>query len=473
MHLSVEKGTDVRVIGTELYFLPIQTRVPLKFGRETLTWVTCARARVRIRDRAGREAEGWGETPLSVQWVWPSDQPYEVRHSALKLFTEVLARAWAGFGDWGHPLELGHDFSRWMLPRLTEDFVSSRLAGTGEPMPWLAALVCSSPFDQALHDAYGRLHERPTYTTYRSEFLNRDLADYFTTDGAGDVTYSAEPFDFLRKEPLAHLPVWHLVGGLDPLGVGDITGSEANDGYPVLLADWIKRDGLRCLKVKLRGTDWGWDCERMRAVADLALPLGVRYLSADFNCTVQDPAYVVSFLERLAGETPATFDALLYVEQPFEYELERRHLDVRSISNLKPLFLDESAHDWKCVRLGRSLGWNGVALKTCKTQSGALLSAAWAHAHGMQLMVQDLTNPMLAQIPHCLLAAHVPTLMGVESNASQFYPEASRPEATVHPGLYVRRGGELDLSSLRGPGFGMADASTVRRLPEPAISCGV
>ena len=48
--------TDIRVIGTELYFLPVQTRVPLKFGPETLTSVTCARACVRVRDRQGREA---------------------------------------------------------------------------------------------------------------------------------------------------------------------------------------------------------------------------------------------------------------------------------------------------------------------------------------------------------------------------------------------------------------------------------
>ncbi len=33
-----------------------------------------------------------------------------------------------------------------------------------------------------------------------------------------------------------------------------------------------------------------------------------------------------------------------------------------------------------------------------------------------------------------------------------FYPEASLPEERVHPGLYRRRGGQLDLSSLTGPG---------------------
>src|SRR5256885_14828404 len=134
---------------------------------------------------------------------------------------------------------------------------------------------------------------------------------------------------------------------------------------------------------------------------------GVECLSADFNCTVREPAYVNDVLDRLGLDHPRVFDRILYVEQPFPYELEQHRIDVHSVSTRKALFLDESAHDWRLVKLGRELGWTGVALKTCKTQTGALLSACWAKAHGMQLMVQDLTNPMLAQIPHLLLPAHV------------------------------------------------------------------
>ena len=63
------KPTDIRVAATELFFLPVETRVPLKFGPETLTHVTCARARLTVRLANGDIATGWGETPLSVQWV--------------------------------------------------------------------------------------------------------------------------------------------------------------------------------------------------------------------------------------------------------------------------------------------------------------------------------------------------------------------------------------------------------------------
>ena len=83
-------------------------------------------------------------------------------------------------------------------------------------------------------------------------------------------------------------------------------------------------------------------------------------------------------------------------------------------------------------------------------------------------MVQDLTNPMLAQIPHVRLAAHAGTIMGVETNAMQFYPAASAPEEVVHPGLYRRRDGQIDLSTLSGTGFGYRLSEIKRDLPDLA-----
>jgi L-alanine-DL-glutamate epimerase-like enolase superfamily enzyme len=279
------------------------------------------------------------------------------------------------------------------------------------------------------------------------------------------------PADYLVSHPVQKLTAWHLVGGLDPLDGNDLAGTEPlHDGHPVLLEDWIRRDGLKCLKVKLRGNDEDWDYQRLIRVSRVCLPLGVEWLSADFNCTVHDPDYVIQVLGRFKSGLPAGYEKLLYVEQPFPYELERYHIDVRSVAARKPLFLDESAHDWRMVRLGRDLGWTGVALKTCKTQTGAILSACWARAHGMALMVQDLTNPMLAQIPHLLLAAHVGTIMGVETNSMQFYPEASAPEAKIHPGLYQRREGMVDLATVRGPGFGYRLDEVERILPAPAVA---
>jgi L-alanine-DL-glutamate epimerase-like enolase superfamily enzyme len=459
----MSKTTDIRIIGTALYFLPVRTRVPLKFGSETLTEVTCARVRVRVTDQLGNIADGWGETPLSTQWVWPSALPLATRTHMLREFCVGLARAWAEFTEQGHPLEVGHDFQEQVLPALLARTNQTRGA-TAEPMPWLAALVACSPFDIAVHDAFGKLVQRPLYEIYHAAFMNRDLGA-FLEDSPGVAFGGKYPQEFLVPQPPTRLPAWHLVGGLDLLDRAELTGDEPDDGYPVLLPDWIRTDGLQCLKVKLRGTDGAWDFERMVNVGEIACAHGVQHLSADFNCTVIDPAYVCTILDRLHQEHALIFEKLFYVEQPFPYDLERHQIDVHSVSARKPLFLDESAHDWRMVRLGRDLGWNGVALKTCKTQTGALLTACWAKAHGMQLMVQDLTNPMLAQIPHVALAANVGTIMGVETNAMQFYPAASAPEAAVHPGLYVRRNGMVDLATLRGPGCGYRLEEMQRVLP--------
>jgi len=79
---------------------------------------------------------------------------------------------------------------------------------------------------------------------------------------------------------------------------------------------------------------------------------------------------------------------------------------------------------------------------------------------------------MFAIIPHTLLAAHAGTIMGVECNAMQFYPDASLAEAAVHPGLYRRREGVLDLSTLQGSGFGYRGKEIGRKLPEPAAHFG-
>ena len=231
-------ATDIEVVGTELYWLPVQTRLPLKFGGETLTSVTCARVKVSAALGDGRVATGWGETPLSVQWAWPSSSSYTSRHEALKSFCGDLAKAWSEFSVSGHALEIGYAFQRDVLPALLAEFNRQRSAE--EPLPYLAALVCCSAFDLAVHDAYGRALNLPVYETLTAEFLRRDLAYYMEPAVGSEVKFAGKyPADFLVLPPARRLPAWHLVGGLDPLVPEEVSG-EVDDGHPVLLSDWIR-----------------------------------------------------------------------------------------------------------------------------------------------------------------------------------------------------------------------------------------
>src|SRR5258708_976165 len=215
-----------RITSLKLFFIPIQTRVPLKFGPETLTSVTCLRVAMGVVDEQNHYVEGWGETPLSVQWVWPSSSSYERRLEALEWFCQELAGAWMRCATEGHALEVGSDFQSEPLVRLWNQFnkreIPSAVEGAlapstkplAEPLPWLAALVCNSAFDVALHDAYGRIVDRPVYETYGPAFLKRDLAWFLEPAGSGVSFRGRYPADYIVGTPPKRLVAWHLVGGL-------------------------------------------------------------------------------------------------------------------------------------------------------------------------------------------------------------------------------------------------------------------
>ncbi|MEO1991690.1 MAG: enolase C-terminal domain-like protein [Pirellulales bacterium] len=459
-------SSDIRVTGGAIFLLPIATRLPLKFGDQVVNEVTLARITVEVQTTDGRHGIGWGETPLNVQWGWPANLSYQRRHDAMVRAATASAQALYEITEPGHPMELGVLFRREYLDDIAHN------AGDEEtgPVPELAALIAASASDLAVHDAYGNALHLDTYKTYDKHHMRSDLVDLFGSELRPEdqgLFAGRWPADFLELSPSTTLSAWHLVGGLDPLEQEELQGTEPNDGYPILLADWIQQDGLQCLKIKLRGNDITWDIERLQRVGRIGLANGVKHFCADFNCMVTDPSYVHAALDSLSKSDPDIASCLLYVEQPFPYDLDANPIDVHSLSSRMKLFLDESAHDWRQISHGFELGWNGVALKTCKTQTGALLSLAWARAHKMDIMVQDLTNPMLAAIPHVRLAAHANTLAGVETNAMQFYPAASQLEAHIHPRLYERRHGKIDIGSLSGSGFGMRVEEINRLLPKP------
>ena len=453
----------IRPSRSALYFIDVRAQVPFRFGKETLERVTCARVMCEVEEASRGPIQGWGESPLSAPWAWPSDVPLLEREAALRQFCCEVLEAWSAYDAVGHPLALGHAFLRETLPGLLVSFNARQSADS--QMPYLAALMCCAPFDIALHDAYGHATRRPVYDCYSSSDMTEDLAAYL---GGADFK-GLYPSDFLSYGA-SRIPAWHAVGGLDALS-GEATASdEAGKGIPATLEEWIRKDRLGRLKIKLSGTDFEWDYERVMNVVDVSMPRGVTMLGVDFNGTVTDPQYVVNLVGRIRRDRPDVLDALCYIEEPFAPELLERGTDVSAVAKWAPCVLDESAHDWRVLEKARYLGYSGVVVKTCKTQTEALLTLSWAKRHGLEVLTQDLTNPMLAQIAHAQLGAHASPGMGLETNSMQFYPDASADEARVHPGLYQRVGGCLDLKTISGPGFGYRIHEIDRQLPEPATS---
>ena len=141
-------------------------------------------------------------------------------------------------------------------------------------MPYLAALVCCSPFDIALHDAYGRLHGVPTYDTYNARIPeSRSWPISIRPDDPDAARFRRKVSGRLSREATAAqrclCGTW-LAAWIRSMKAS-CTGDEPDDGYPVALTDWIERDGLNCLKVKLRGNDAEWDYDRLVRVGRIAM----------------------------------------------------------------------------------------------------------------------------------------------------------------------------------------------------------
>ena len=125
-----------------------------------------------------------------------------------------------------------------------------------------------------------------------------------------------------------------------------------------------------------------------------------------------------------------------------------------SVSARIPVVLDEGLTSLASIDQALELGWSGIALKTCKTQSLMLLALARAHHDAIHVSVQDLTNPGIALIQSVGLAARLPVTQPIETNARQYYPRTSEPEATILPDLYTAHGGHVSAAGLDGPGLG-------------------
>lgn len=447
------KDTDIRVLEVEPFFSEERAREPLKFGAVVMAEVTYCQVRARVENRRGRVADGWGAIFLADFWAFPTPRvEHAVRDQAMRRVTERFCRRAAEHNEFAHPIDI--------FLALEDDLRAiaaevSREMALAEPLPFLAALVCASPVDAAIHDAFGVANGISTYDGYGPDFMAHDLSAYLGPDFRGRYLS-----DFIRPQYAPEIPVFHLVGGLDKLRESEVPSDAPRDGLPNSLDRWIERDQLKCLKVKLRGNDLDWDLNRILDVYRVAQEVLARqgrdelYMSVDTNEQCESPAYMAELLHRLREASPGAYDALLYVEQPTERDLRAHRFDMRELAALKPVIVDESLTGLEDMDLALELGWSGVALKTCKCHSMALLVAARAEALGIPYTVQDLTNPGLALIHSVGLAARLRPLMGVETNSRQYFPATSEPEAAVHPGVFSRQGGVARTETLRGPGLG-------------------
>src|ERR1700687_5703396 len=92
-----------------------------------------------------------------------------------------------------------------------------RAAKLWEPMPRLAQLVAASPLEAAIHDSYGKALGQNSYNLLGREWVSADLSHYLSADFAGQYLDR-----YTLRRPQARMPLYHLVGALDPLSDGEV-----------------------------------------------------------------------------------------------------------------------------------------------------------------------------------------------------------------------------------------------------------
>jgi L-alanine-DL-glutamate epimerase-like enolase superfamily enzyme len=450
--LAAKKPTDIKIDEVSSSYEDYLYRVPIKFGGTPVDRVTLLNVNCVVSNRTGKSVKGFGSMPLGNIWAWPSQKyGYEQTLAVMKAMAERMEKVTAGYKEYGHPIDINHNLDA-DYTKATDAVRQQR--GITEPIPQLATLVVASPFDAAIHDAFGKLYGVSSYKTYGPEHMSYDLGHYIGPEFKGEHLSK-----YVLEKPKRRMPLYHLVGALDPLVESDIQ-KRVNDGMPETLPEWINHNGLTNIKIKLNGSDLKWDVDRVlgvdRVSAETQKKRGVSkwVYSLDFNEKCPNVEYLLTFLRQIKERAPAGFTRIQYIEQPTSRDLKSHRENVmHEAAKLMPIVVDEAFDSEESFQLAREMGYTGAALKACKTQSHALLMGAVVQKAKMFLCVQDLTCPGASLIHSAGLSAHVPGVAAIEANSRQYVPAANKGWEKKHPGLFIVKDGMMDTSTLDRPGL--------------------
>ncbi|TWU10363.1 hypothetical protein Pla52o_56450 [Novipirellula galeiformis] len=458
----MKNATDLQRLGLNVRSSRYDLRSPIKFGGRVVSDMTVVSVDCDAETVSSR-ALGLGSMTMGVTWAWPD--PSIAEPVKLEILVELVHRIAAAFSDnaiTGHPLDLCCE----MVPvreTIAKQLASDRNLPTC--IPALAVLLAASPVEAAVFDAHGKAAGQSSYALLSRPHVNHDLAHYL-----GDAAYRDLWLgDLIAARPVKSLPLYHLVGALDPLDAQDLS-QPIGDGMPETLHEWILRDGLSHLKVKLNGDDLDWDAQRVIRIYQTAISARAPSrpgqsdwaFSLDFNERCSDEEYVLAVLERIANTEPDALRCIEYIEQPTHRDLERLPtITMHRVRERLPVVIDESLVNLRSLRMAIKQGYSGIALKACKGHAEALLLGAVARHENLYLCVQDLTCVGAALLHSASLAAHIPGVSAIESNGRQFCPAANERWLTDYRDFFEVRGGHVPTGILSGPGLGYGNDPTL------------
>lgn len=449
----MSKNAKISVVEAESEKFPFVYRTPLKFGGRVVKDVTVFRAMVGLEDKVKKKvSHGMGEMTMGTAWAWPSKtlSPEQVLRTVIALAERIVKSANA-LEPALHPIAFSTELKAIAKKHASELAEAMKLT---EPIPDLAIALALSPVDIAIHDAFGRLHKTNSFKLLTPEILGSDLSPWMGEDFIGKHLS-----DTILSEPSPTLSLYHLVGSLDPLSSDDLN-RKIGDGLPETLEEWIQKQHLSHLKIKITGQDLDADVGRVFEIDRIAMraaPTRTWSYSIDFNEACENEDYVIDFLERLDRLSKDSTSKLHYIEQPMHRDLKaRKEVTMHRVSRLKPVVIDESLTDIESIRFAKQQGYTGIALKACKGISDSILFAAAAKHYGMKIYVQDLTCVGSSFLTSASLAAHVAGVTAVEGNGRQYCPAGNKDWESLYRPMFHILGGVVPTELLNGIGMGFA-----------------
>lgn len=446
------KSSDIRIKDIAVSYEDFPYRTPYEFGGRSVDRVTLLNVHCTVETLNGHVANGFGSMPMGNEWSFPSKTlSYGTTLEAMKRLAERIRKITESYTEAGHPIDISFVLESEYLKAATEVTQEMRL---DQPIPKLCTLVTASPFDAAVHDAFGKAHDLNCYSAYGPEFMSHDLAHYLSPEFKGKF-----PGQYVSRDPRPWLWCNHSVSASDPIEESDIN-RRLNDGLPNSLAEWIVANGLDHFKIKLNGNNLEHDVARVlhidRVASEVETRRGVHdwHYSLDFNEQCPNVDYLLSFMQRVKEGSSDGYEHITFIEQPTSRDLIATPEQLLfKASKLKSVVMDESLTGFDALQRGRQIGYTGVALKACKGQSQTVLLSAAAQEFKMYMTTQDLTCPGASLIQSAGIAAHVPPIDTIESNGREYVPAANQPWLEKFRGLFEIRDGKLHTANLTGPGL--------------------
>lgn len=453
----------LRVIAHAAYRTDCRTRIPFRFGVNTMTEAPLALVELEIEAEDGRRARGWAGELVVPKWFdkSPDRSIEQERVALLSALDDALAAA----------VEAGD------RPRTVFEIWQHCWAKCGEPAGRAGGLLAgfgTALVERALLDALCRMLELPFAQVLRSGASGFDA-------GALDPALAGMSLsDALPANPSSEIIVRHTVGLADPLTTADVAaGERVDDGLPQTLEEDIRHYGFDHFKIKLGGASDA-DLDRLLAIARILateVPSGARF-TLDANEQFEDIGQLVSVLERVginAGGV-AFLAGLIAIEQPLPRAVSfdaDRHRDMPVLQRYAPALIDEADGFVGAFREALALGYRGVSFKNCKGVFRALASTMLCRTDGGGAFqsAEDLTNLPVVPLNQDLCMVAALGLPHVERNGHHYFrgldhlpAKQAAAAAEAHPDLYAPLGdgyalrirdGKLDLRSLQCAGFGV------------------